>query len=491
VTQRRVLTLGSPGCGKTESLLATMEAALESGTPPERIAFVSFTRAAVREAKERATKKFGIDPDRLPWMRTVHSLAFRQLGLRRSDVLGRSDLERLSDIVGEELTGHDDLDAPTIGDRGDALLFLDQAARSRVVPLEEEWERHGATVDWRRLELFVAAYAAFREDLDRLDFTDMLERYARPGSCGEPAPVDVAIVDEAQDLTPLGWACVERAFAGARELYVAGDDDQTLYNWAGADAEALLAFRGERRVLGFSHRLPRAVHALALEVVSKIERRNVKDFRPRDAAGTVEWLTDPDRADLSSGEWLLMGRTRRQLSELAAIARDQGCHYSVMGTAAAPAPVVRLILSWESLRRGSSIDADDVERLRADGALPKGTPLEVPHANAGYLGVDRGALPPWHDALKGIAPADVDYLRACLRRGEKLAKPPRVRISTVHGAKGAEAEKVLLLTDVTGKVWRSMETDLDAELRVAYVGVTRAREELHMVAARTRYAWDL
>lgn len=484
----RTLLLGPPGTGKTESLLAAMEMALSRGVSPGRIAFVSFTRAAVREARARASEKFGLSPDELPWFRTLHSLAFRQLGLKRADVFGREDLERLSDLTGEELTGHTDLEELTLGDRGDALLFLDQTARARNVPLMDEWERQGATVDRARLSHFVAAYGAFREDLDKLDFTDMLERHV---GCGEPVPVDVAIVDEAQDLTPLGWGCVERAFAGVPELYAAGDDDQSIYGWSGADPEALMNFVGERRVLGQSYRLPRAVHAFASEIVARIGRRNPKEFLPRDAAGVVEWVTEPDRIDLSSGTWLLLARTRRQLAELASVARDQGCHYSVMGIPAVPPSIVNLVLSWERLRRGTAIPYSEVDRLRKDGALPPGELIEDELVTAGALSLDRATMPPWYEALKGVAAEDVEYLRACLRRREKMAGAPRVRVSTVHGAKGAQADKVLLLTDVTGKVWRAMRDDPDPELRVTYVGATRAIEELHLVAPRTRYAWDL
>jgi ATP-dependent DNA helicase UvrD/PcrA len=474
-----------------------MEQALDRGVPPERVAFVSFTRAAVREARERITERFGLAPDALPWVRTLHSLVFRLLGLRRGDVFGREDLKRLAELTGEELTGHQDLDAPTIGERGDALLFLDQTARARQVALEVEWRRHGGEVGWFRLLRFVEAYRGLRLDLGKLDFTDLFEAYCGVGEhlidnecAGTPAPVDVAILDEAQDLTPLGWRAAEMAFGDASEFYVAADDDQCIYSWAGADTEPLLRFEGSREVLAESYRLPRKVHALATRVSGRIRRRNKKLFAPRDTDGLIKWHADPGHVDLRTGKWLLMARTRRQLGELATLARDQGCHYALMGEAVADPALVQLILEWEALRRGTTISYGAVARLRLARVLPKGAEPQQEYVTAAELGIP-GTLPPWFDAFRHVARPEREFLRACLRRGEKLTQPPRVRVSTIHGAKGAEADRVLLVTDLPGRVWRGAELDPDAEGRVCYVGVTRAREELHVVLPRGQRGYEL
>ena len=50
--------------------------ALESGTSPNEIAFLAFTKKAATEAKIRASEKFHLDPDKdLIFFRTIHSLA--------------------------------------------------------------------------------------------------------------------------------------------------------------------------------------------------------------------------------------------------------------------------------------------------------------------------------------------------------------------------------------------------------------------------------
>lgn len=454
----RTLVLGPPGTGKTTHLLEEMDKRLQRGIPPSRIAFISFTRAAVREAKERACEKFGFVESELPFFRTLHSLCFYQLMMRNHDVFGDEHMLRLAELTGEELTGKVELEAPTLGDRGDALLFLDQYARNAEMTIRDAWHLHGTEVEWPRLKRFVEAYTNLRHAFDLHDFTDMLSRYANEGA---PVDVDFVLVDEAQDLTPLQWRVVWRAFASAPELIVAGDDDQGIYAWAGASAKALLAFQGEKRILSQSYRLPRAIWQVAGSISGRIMERYEKPFSPHPTRiGEVDWLAHPEDADLTElngkGElpkWLLLARTRRQLPGLATLAREQGVVYRMGGK--------------------SSVSPTHVEEIREYER---------------YRGGDM-SLPMWHDALTTIPVEEREYLLSCLRRDKRaLTDPPRVRIETIHGAKGLEADRVLLLTDLNSRIEKGMENDPDAENRVLYVAVTRAKEKLHPVMAQGKAA---
>ena len=63
----------------------------------------------------------------------------------------------------------------------------------------------------------------------------------------------------------------------------------------------------------------------------------------------------------------------------------------------------------------------------------------------------------------------------CQRRGEKiLTEAPRIRVSTIHKAKGGEADNVALLLDSTKAC--TEQWDQDPEYRVFYVGMTRAKK---------------
>jgi DNA helicase-2/ATP-dependent DNA helicase PcrA len=430
-------------------LLNEMEKVLARGVKPEHIAFCSFTRAAVTEATERACIKFGLDPQQLPYFRTLHSLAFRELALRRVDVLDREDLHRFGEVVGENLTGHHDLDSPTLGEDGDGFLFLDQYARATGMDVKSAWHETGLEVNYHRAKRFADAYTLFRDDIGKVDFTDMLEQYAARGIAPN---VSVAIIDEAQDLTPLAWQVVDRAFGQIDDLWVAGDDDQTLYGWCGAKSDRLFDWGGQREVLSQSYRLPKTIFNVASDVVANIEKRNPKTWHPRDAVGEVEYLGDINQLDLSSGRWLMLARTRYQLKQLVNIARAQGVAYSRMGQPAIDGGVIRDIQEYERDRK-------------ADPTMPV-----------------------WYEAMHEIPAEDRSYIRGLRRRGEDVFSmrkkgddrhiEPRVRISTIHGAKGLEADNVFLLPELTKRVRKGMELNPDAERRVQYVAVTRARERL-------------
>ena len=93
----------------------------------------------------------------------------------------------------------------------------------------------------------------------------------------------------------------------------------------------------------------------------------------------------------------------------------------------------------------------------------------------------------WQQALDKVPDVDVAYINALLRRGEDLTTLPRIKLSTIHGAKGGEAENVVLYTDLTAAAEQSMEKDPDSMHRVFYVAVTRTKQNLYLVEPENFY----
>ncbi len=480
------LVLGGPGSGKTERVLRVVEEALERGTPPDRIAVVSFTRRAAYEARDRAVDRFGFDPEDAPYFRTLHSLAFRSLGLTRDAVVGRIDWEALEELLGARFTGRTGAeDGMAVGvPLGDRMVAIEGYARARCISLEEAWREHDEAVGWWALQRFDATYRRYKEDLGRWDFSDMIEAF--PVHC-DPVPVDLAILDEAQDLTTAQWRMARHAFSRARERWIAGDDDQAIYRWAGADVEHFLSLRVEREVLPTSHRLPVEVFEESRRVISQVERRYAKDFVPKGHRGRVSWVTPETPVDLSEGTWLALARNHAQLADLERAARAQGVVYRTTRGVSVDPEHVRAIRAWEALRRGGRVVGASVnlaQRLRK-GSVP------VADEEATYALADLGIedAPIWHEALDKLQAETREYYVVALRGKEKLDAEPRVRISTIHGAKGAEADHVLLRLDVSSRTFRSYQRSPDDEHRVFYVGMTRARKSLTLVESWDRRAY--
>ena len=489
---RKTLVLGGPGAGKTERLLRKILRALEDNVPPSKIAFASFTKGAVEVAIKRACDMFGLTPDDLPNFRTIHSFAFREIGLRREDVIGDDHLAAVSEITGELITTLEDpfSDAPARGRQGDPLLTLDHYARTTGRALIDAWHAHGSELEWHRLLRFSKAYAAYKADEGVIDFTDMLTAYA--SGPFPPLDIELAVVDEGQDLSFAQWAVAFKLFANANEFVIGGDDMQMVHHWAGADEERFLGLRSEGFAienLGLSHRLARRPFAIAAEIGKRIERKYERDWRPADREGSVDWVSSAAEVDLSEGkDWLLLARTRAQLPGLAIAARDQGVVYSIKGEPSVRWDDVRAIRAHEALRAGRRIAREDAD------ALGKAAGLEFAafegEKSAAALGYDAGRI--WHDALTGINIEQREYYLTVLRRGGKLdPDAPRVRIETIHGAKGAEAESVVLATDMTYRTSKGMELSPDSEHRVFYVGATRQRDNLFLIAPKTAYEYRI
>ena len=92
---------------------------------------------------------------------------------------------------------------------------------------------------------------------------------------------------------------------------------------------------------------------------------------------------------------------------------------------------------------------------------------------------------PWHVGLDRINEREERLIKSLLKKKEDLRKPPRITASTIHGAKGGEADKVMLLTDISRKGLDAYYKDAEEMRKVFYTGMTRAKQELHVIAPET------
>ena len=92
----------------------------------------------------------------------------------------------------------------------------------------------------------------------------------------------------------------------------------------------------------------------------------------------------------------------------------------------------------------------------------------------------------WFEVFE-TEPEDTLYIRNMMQAGEELSKKARVKLSTIHSAKGGEADNVLLIMDNTKTIREATEKSPDKddeEHRVWYVGVTRTKQNLYIMAAK-------
>ncbi|QGH72169.1 MAG: rep helicase/DNA complex [Caudovirales sp. ctOwN3] len=483
---KQTLILGAPGCGKTTRLLNIVEQKLAEGIPPEKIAYMSFTTKAVNEAIHRAEKKFGFVKKRLPFFRTVHSFCFRQTGASRSSVMGNAHYQDLARHLGIVLSGKLDDEGtglPVGGGVGDAMLFVDNLARSTGMSLKEAYDSlEYPDFSWHQLKQFSKALAIYKLDSGLMDFTDMLLQYLESG---KPADVDVAIIDEAQDLSKIQWQVIKRAFSGTKEVYIAGDDDQAIYKWSGADVDTFLSLDGEKEILAQSWRLPSKIHKLSQKVIKHVGKRFDKKFKAREEQGEISYYNSIEMIQEAEGSWLYLARNLYQLSQIKRMLYEQGIPFTTSAGSSIKDKEYKAIIYWERLRKGQKVFGIDIKNAVAfsEKKIPK-VDDEVEY-KAEDLGLK--AMKMWHEDLTKIPLQQREYYLMILRElGPKgLSMHPKHHVSTIHGVKGGEADHVVLMVDMAGKSYREYKLRPDDETRVFYVGITRAKKHLHIVLPQT------
>ena len=490
MTTEMTKVFGPPGSGKTTYLLGVVEKELAAGVSSARIGYFSFTRKAAHEARDRAIEKFpALDAKAdFPFFRTLHSLAFFCLGMSPKDMMGVENYAEFAKEAGISLkTGLNNDDELNVK-ADNPILNEINLARIKGLDLHTHYNQSAMDIEWFHFEFVERAYRHYKQANSLFDFTDLLEMVVQRE---EDLPyLDVVIVDEAQDLSRIQWDLVQKLAKRCKRFYLAGDDDQAVYTWAGADVKAFLAFPGRIEFLTQSHRVPSRIHTLASSIVGRIQNRQEKTWFPKAEEGEIKHYNGFHQVDITAGEWLIMASTNYMLNDLHNWIKSQGLLFERQGRSSIPDTVVEAVTCWERLRAGREISLEQVKTVysfmapecitRGHRTLTKANP-DILYSMAtltAHHGLQTDMI--WHQVLTKIGTDKIEYLIAILRRGAKFTKPT-ITLSTIHGAKGGEADNVLLLTDLSPRFATEYAKDADNINRLLYVGITRAKKSLHIV----------
>ena len=487
---------GPPGTGKTTTLLNQVDTLLAEGTSSNDIGYFAFTRKAAHEARDRAVTRFQLDAEEdFTYFRTLHSLAFLLLGMNTAEVLNDAHLKKFSERVGIDLTvggvEQKEDDGFTVLRSNHPIMRSIDIARSSLKGAQFAYHNSELAIPLYEFEHVYDEYKRFKAANGLKDFTDMLVDLA-----ANPAYIPAfkaAFLDEAQDLTPLQWQIANHIGDKSKRMFVAGDDDQGIYRWAGADINKFISIPGGSSVLEQSYRVPNSVHRLATSITSRIRHRQQKNWFPRQEEGSTTRVYDPFDVNLHNGEWLVLAQANYMLHPLAEHLKSSGQFFERFNKPSLGAKVRSAINSWNHLTSDATnhVLLNEVQNLYA-------------FISSGETGVERGAKKllevaqpqdlfsleslrqsfglraegSWETALDNIKDEDRAYAAALLNRGIDINKKPKIRLSTIHGAKGGEADNVLLYLDLSGKAIQQMERNPDDAYRVLYVGVTRTKENL-------------
>jgi DNA helicase-2/ATP-dependent DNA helicase PcrA len=427
-------------------------------------------------------------------------------------VMQKENWHEIANMVNTEMSGFYDVSDGVLAHgtkEGDRFLFYYGLAHARMVPWQkivdqlppvDRWD-----IDQPKFEYFCATLEKYKRETGLLDFNDMLEQGEVTGAIPR---LKVAIIDEAQDLSLRQWKAVYSLFANCERVIVAGDDDQAIFEWSGADVNTFLKLKGTRSVLDRSYRLPQRIFNFADNIVSRVRERYPKDWSPDYRAGSVQTIAElsPLREIISENDgksWMLLARNKYLMNDHVAMLKAWGVPVAVKNKTAFDPKDLRMIQSYELLRSGKVIDTAEVQaiynKLRGNYQIKRGfkmLPPEMPErVNWDYLAANAGLDPgnwmresAWFDLTPSgasmftdMSHEKVSYYRAIRRAGYHTSDEAKVDCNTIHGVKGGEADNVILLDGMAPRTMREFEENPDPEHRVWYVGASRARENLFVL----------
>jgi DNA helicase-2/ATP-dependent DNA helicase PcrA len=372
-------------------------------------------------------------------------------------------------------------------------LRIINLAKLRNITPEQQYDlnEHNQDLERDKLKIIAAELERYKKEHGLIDFNDMILNFKR---LDKSPKFDVVFIDEAQDLSNMQWDMAKTIWNKTQDSFIAGDDDQAIFRWAGADVDSFIAQKGLMMPLKQSYRIPAKVHNLAMGLINRIKKRIDKTWSPKTHQGSLSRHDDFEQVNMSSGEWLVLARTKYMLDQLEPTLYLNGYYYQNKFRKNKEQNLHLAATDWENLRKGQPATYDQIERIysymnnNADKtklkSMIKNMSYDMDTLKESY-GLKTDTV--WFEAFDDAAKRETDYLRKMRKNGEKLNEAPRITLSTIHGAKGGEAENVVLLTDLSLNTMKSYEQNPDDENRLFYVGATRTKEHLHIIEPKQKY----
>ncbi len=462
---------GPPGTGKTFRLIRRVKAYERKGVPLHKIGYFAFTRKAAEEAR----KRINVSEKEVPYFQTLHAFCYHLLGLNEEDIIQPYHYEDLgkklnirvsfTDKYNEEETHFLTCNNP--------YFQMIQRAINKDITIRKEFDLNEhdkkQVKDFDTLDHIYKNLQIYKNKNSLYDFNDIIKSVINSNKIPHFKAI---FIDEAQDLSPLQWQLYDKLKEHCDQIYLAGDDDQAIYAWAGADVKRFVQEPAKERILKQSRRISMAVQAEARYPIMRIEGvRKKKFYRPRSYDGESRYIADLNQVDLTKGKWLILTRTKSNLLDIMKDLRRKNFYYQSNKGKSFKVGMYEAAAAYTKWTNDEVLNEKEINSIKE----------YIPNA-------DWDAKVPWYD--KFIADQkEILYLRNLIASKENLKEKARIWLSTIHAIKGGEEDNVILSLHQGRTVQQGIKLSIDKqdeEHRVWYVGITRARNNIYKLRAKKK-----
>ena len=462
---------GPPGTGKTYRLLQRVKAYVRTGTPYHQIGYFAFTKKASGVARDRV----GVSEKQVPYFQTIHAFCFHLLGMNEEQIMQPYNYEEIGRLLGirvnysdkynEEQTHYLTCNNPYFQMIGKAInLDID------IKELFNRNEHDRKVIDWGSLKNIASTLKEYKKINEIMDFNDLITTLIKEQN--KIPKLKAIFIDEAQDLSPLQWKLVDILKNKTEHLYLAGDDDQAIYAWAGADVNRFIKEPGREIILKHSRRISKAVQQQSEIPISRIAGiRKQKKYLPRPIEGSAQHISNLGQVDLKKGNWLILSRTKSNLLTIMEELRRKNLYYQSNKGKSFTVGIYNAAVAYTKWKTEEALEPSEINDIRD----------YIPDSK--FWNKDKE----WYDVFTAAPHKEVLYIRNMLADGEKLSGKARIFVSTIHAAKGGEEDNVILSLHQSSKVQKGIKQSVDKqdeEHRVWYVGISRARNNLYKLKAK-------
>lgn len=309
-----MLVLAGPGSGKTTVITNRVRYLTEkAGVDPGHILVITFTRAAAREMKERYEQMTQAGCSRVSFG-TFHSVFFLILKLAYRYQAANIVREEQRIQFVRELLEHCDLEVEDEGEFIASVLSEISMVKGELMDLDHYYAKNCSE------DVFKQLFLGYEEQLRKrrlLDFDDMLVMCyqlfkERPDILSAwRNKYKYILIDEFQDINRIQYEIVRMLAEPENNLFIVGDDDQSIYRFRGAKPEIMLGFERDypdapRLLLDQNYRSSRQIVEAAGNVIRHNRTRFPKDIRAARGNGRPldirEWPEPIDESLAIAGE---------------------------------------------------------------------------------------------------------------------------------------------------------------------------------------------